>query len=302
MTDTQARTGADLGAGTGAARLSSRQVAEFVARGILRFDALVPDEVNRVAMEEMRGIQRAFAGNRRRAMRDRIPAGKPLDECFTDSPGLGRFLRLPQVSGIIESLVGPNPSHDHNVVHVREPGGRGQPLHADEIIDTRLRFDIQLMYWPHDVAPEDGGTFFVPGSHFRRINDQDIARYKNFRGQQAYSGPAGTVLVLHHGIWHCARPNRGSAPRFMFKIRLNPRVPQFRLWDSGDLDDPEVRHEVSEILASREPWAEQPSALLDQVNRVALWRMLTGDDGFDVFFRMGRLEQRGQTRLLDALP
>jgi len=282
--------------------LSSRQVAEFVSRGILRFDALVPDEVNRVAMEEMRGIQEAFAGDRRKAMRDRVPAGKPLDECFTDSPGLGRFLRLPEIAGIIESLVGPNPSHDHNVVHVRQPGGDGQPLHADEIIDTRLRFDIQLMYWPHDVALCDGGTFFVPGSHFRRINDQDIARYKNFRGQERYTGPAGTVLVLHHGIWHCARPNRGTSPRYMFKIRLNPRVEQARLWDTSDLDDPEVRYAVTQTLAYREPWYEQPTGLLDTVNRVVLWRFLTGDDGFDVNFKVGRLQARGEDRLLSALP
>jgi hypothetical protein len=253
-------------------------------------------------MEEMRWMREAFVADPALALRERIPAGRPLDNCFSDSPGLGRFLRLPAVAGIIESLVGPNPSHDHNVVHVREPGGPGQPLHADEIIDTRLRFDIQLMYWPHDVAPEDGGTFFVPGSQFRRINDQDIARYKNFRGQEYYCGPAGTVLVVHHGIWHCARPNRGSASRYMFKIRLNPRVEQVRLWDTSDLDDPAVRQAVSQTLASREPWFEQPTGLLDQVNRVVLWRFLTGDDRFDVHFRMGRLENRGQDRLLAALP
>lgn len=296
MTDTEVRTA------TEAKLLSSPQVAEFVSRGILRFDALVPDELNQVCMEEMRGIRASFVADRAKALREGIPPGRPLDECFTDSPGLGRFLRLPQIAGIIESLVGPNPSHDHNVVHVREPGSRGQPLHADEIIDTRLRFDIQLMYWPHDVAPEDGGTFFLPGSHFRRINDQDIARYKNFRSQQYFTGSAGTVLVLHHGIWHCARPNRGSAPRYMFKIRLNPRVEQVRLWDTSDLDDPEVRYALSQTLGSWEHWSDQPTVLLDHVNRVALWRFMTGDDGFDVHFRMGRLEQRGRTRLLDALP
>lgn len=282
--------------------LTSRQVAEFVSRGMLRFDALVPPSVNEAAMEEMSSMLRAFEADRAGYRRRQIPPGTPLDECFVDSPGLGAFLRLPEVAGIIESLVGPNPSHDHHVVHVREPGGIGQPLHADEIIDTRLRFDIQLMYWPHDVAPADGGTFLVPGSHFRRINDQDIARYKNFRGQVRYAGPAGTVLVVHHGLWHCARPNQGSAPRSMFKIRLNPRVEQVRLWDTGDLSSVEVRDDVEQILSAREPWWEQPTGLLDQVNRVALWRFLTADEGFDVHFRMGRLAQRGPERLLGALP
>jgi Phytanoyl-CoA dioxygenase (PhyH) len=283
-------------------KLSSRQVAEFVSRGILRFDAIVPEDLNRASMDEMRTMRERFLADPVKAMRDRIPAGRPLDDCFTDSPGLGRMLRLPQIAGMIESLVGPNPSHDHNVVHVREPGGPGQPLHADEIIDTRLRFDIQLMYWPHDVALEDGGTFFVPGSHFRRINDQDIARYKNFRGQECFSGPAGTVLLLHHGLWHCARPNRGRAPRYMFKIRLNPRVEQVRLWDVSDLGDPDVRQSINALLAGREPWFEQPTGLLDQVNRVVLWRYMTGDDGFDVHYRVERLHNRGDERLLSALP
>jgi hypothetical protein len=282
--------------------LSSRQVAEFVTRGILRFDAIVPEDLNRASMVEMRAIRAKFLADPARAMRDRIPAGRPLDECFTESPGLGQVLRLPQIAGMIHSLVGPNPSHDHDVVHVREPGGPGQPLHADEIIDTRLRFDIQVMYWPHDVALEDGGTFFVPGSHFRRINDQDIARYKNFRGQECFSGPAGTVLLLHHGLWHCARPNRGRTSRYMFKIRLNPRVEQVRLWDVSDLGEPDVRQSISQLLASREPWFEQPTGLLDQVNRVVLWRYMTGDDGFDVHHRVGRLSNRGDERLLAALP
>jgi hypothetical protein len=262
----------------------------------------VGDDLNRAALDEMRAIRERFLADPAQAMRDRIPAGRPLDECFTDSPGLGQVLRLPQIAGMIESLVGPNPSHDHNVVHVREPGGPGQPLHADEIIDTRLRFDIQLMYWPHEVAPEDGGTFFVPGSHFRRINDQDIARYKNFRGQECFSGPAGTVLLLHHGLWHCARPNRGRASRYMFKIRLNPRVEQVRLWDVSDLEEPDVRQSIGQLLASREPWFEQPTGLLDQVNRVVLWRYMTADDDFDVHFRLGRLSNRGDERLLAALP
>lgn len=283
-------------------KLSSRQVAEFVARGVLRFDAIVPDDLNRASMDEMRAMRERFLADPAKALRDRIPAGRPLDDCFTDSPGLGQVLRLPQIAGMIESLVGPNPSHDHNVVHVREPGGPGQALHADEIIDTRLRFDIQLMYWPHDVALEDGGTFFVPGSHFRRINDQDIARYKNFRGQERFSGPAGTVLLLHHGLWHCARPNRGRSSRYMFKIRLNPRVEQVRLWDVSDLGEPDVRQSVNEVLAGREPWFEQPTGLLDQVNRVVLWRYMTGDDGFDVHYRVERLRNRGDERLLAALP
>jgi hypothetical protein len=88
----------------------------------------------------------------------------------------------------------------------------------------------------------------------------------------------------------------------MFKIRLNPRVEQVRLWDVSDLGEPDVRQSISQLLASREPWFEQPTGLLDQVNRVVLWRYMTGDDGFDVHHRVGRLSNRGDERLLAALP
>ena len=43
--------------------LTSRQMATFVAAGFLRFDALVPDELNHAAMRELeQGLQRAPAG------------------------------------------------------------------------------------------------------------------------------------------------------------------------------------------------------------------------------------------------
>ena len=44
--------------------LNSRQMAEFVARGFLRFDGLVPDPINRAVMAEIDagGIDGAPAG------------------------------------------------------------------------------------------------------------------------------------------------------------------------------------------------------------------------------------------------
>ena len=58
----------------------------------------------------------------------------------------------------------------------------------------------------------------------------------------------------------------------MFKIRFNPTVPQVRLWDTADLDDPAVAEE----LGSRFPWYEQATGRLEIYNRVTLWRALPG--------------------------
>jgi hypothetical protein len=282
--------------------LNSKQVASFVARGFLRFDELIPKEINEAVMAEIDrgGIQAA-------------PAGTPLSQCYAEPSAIGHLLRMPEVEGAIQSLVGPDPLFDHQAIHVRQPmEGSAQPLHGDSIIDTRMHFDIQLMYFPHDVPLAMGGTLLLPGSHFRRINEMDIARYQNFVGQVPMVCKAGTILVLHHGIWHCGRQNRTDKVRYMFKVRLNPRVRQLRLWNTDDLTDATKQHkaiftrgtndveDVQTILAKGEPWFEDAAGRLEIVNRIKLWRFLTGDNNFDVHYWLTRLENRPENLALAA--
>lgn len=282
--------------------LNSRQMATFVAKGFLRFDELVPAAINEAVMAEIDtgSIQAA-------------PAGTPLSHCYPEPSAIGRMLRLPEVQGIIQSLVGPDPLFDHHAVHVRQPNeDSAQGLHGDSIIDTRMHFDIQLMYFPHDVPLEMGGTLLVPGSHFRRINEMDIARYQNFVGQVPMVCKAGTLLALHHGIWHCGRQNKTDRVRYMYKIRLNPRVRQLRLWNTDDLPADYSKHkpiftretnaveDIQTILSRQEPWFEDAGGRLEIVNRVKLWRFLTGDQNFDVHYWLTRLENMPQNRLLAA--
>lgn len=282
--------------------LSSEQMAEFVARGFLRFDGLVPDELNRACLRELVEAEATVPPGTRPPLDAGNAAGMPLALCFPRAPAVRSLIALPRVRGIITSLLGPDPLYDHHAVHVRLPGEPSQPLHADAIIDTRLQFDIQLMYFPHDVAEDMGGTLLVPGSHLRRINEHDIARYQNLLGQVSYAGPAGSILVLHHGLWHCGRRNRGQTARYMFKLRLNPVTDQVRRWAVGDLADESVRLAVRDVLRAREPWYEASTGRLELVNRIALWRHLAGEPGFDLDYWLGRLENAAPPSLLDVLP
>jgi hypothetical protein len=278
--------------------LNSKQMAFFVAKGYLRFDELIPDEINKAVMKDI------DAGTVRSQ-----PAGTPLSQCYPPPSAVGEMIRLPQVQGIIHSLVGPDPLFDHQAVHVREPNeGAAQHLHGDSTIDVRMHFDIQLMYFPHDVTPEMGGTLIVPGSHFRRINEMDIARYQNIVGQIQTVCKAGTLLVVHHGIWHCGRQNKSNQRRYMFKVRLNPTVRQRLLWNTDDLTDETKRHQtifggskkqddVQSILGQQEPWFEWGDGRLEIINRIKLWRFITGDDNFDVHYWLSRLENMPENEL-----
>ena len=263
--------------------LNTKQMAQFVADGFLRFDELVPDELNRAACAEMEtGVPRG-------------KAGAPLAELWTNA-AIGRVVRLPQIQGIIHSLVGPDPLYDHHAVHtVDAHHEHGQIWHADAIIDTRLHFDIQLFYFAHDTPREMGGTMFLPGSIYRRISESDIARYQNFLGQMPMVCKAGTVAVAHHGIWHCAQPNLTGRKRYMFKLRLNPTVRQKKLWNTDDIDDAEIPG----LLNANHRWYGN-EVRLEVVNRIKLWRFLTGDENYDVSYWLSRLENAPENELRAA--
>ena len=254
--------------------LTSKEMARFAADGFLRFDDLVPDDLNKAAYEQMAQNQI-----------ERPASGTALPEIWGDS-ALGQIFRLPKVQGIMESLVGPAPLYDHHAVHtVNANNASGQIWHADAIIDTRMHFDVQFFYFCHDTPRQMGGTMILPGSQYRRISETDIARYHNFLGQYPMVCKAGTMMVAHHGIWHCAQPNLTADKRYMFKLRLNPTVRQLRLWNTDDINDPEV---VSNLNANHRWYGNE--VRLEYVNRIKFWRFVSGDDNFDMSYWLTRLE------------
>jgi hypothetical protein len=260
--------------------MTSVEMAHFVSHGSFTLEAVVPDDLNRRAQEVLdRGVQGR-------------PYGTPVDAVFPAGSFVRQLLDLPAVAGAVQSLVGPNPVIDHHAVHIRPPhGGEAQNLHGDAILDTRTdAFDVQLMYYPREVSLEQGGTLSVPGTHLRRINQTGIGRYQNLAGQTRLTCPAGTVVLLHHGIWHGGRRNDSDRPRYMFKIRFNPTVRQLRLWNTDDIDSPEVLRKLTTTFG----WTDANEGRLELVNRAKLWRVLTGDQTFDIDYYLTRETLRPQ--------
>lgn len=294
--------------------LSSAEVAQFVAEGYLRFDALVPDEINARAVEEMRTLMpikmKLAVGQEPDDDCERPVTGMRLSECYPAPSAIGEYLRLPRVLGIMESLVGPDPLYDHDFVHFLPARSTyEQHLHVDAIIDPAApSFDIQLFYFPSGVEEGAGGTRFLPGSHLRYARSEGVARYQHVRGEQQFAGPPGTLLVCHHGIWHAGQPNPSGEDRWMHKTRLNPRVSQQRRWNLEDLES--FQNDVSDhifatmrfdsvanVLRKMQPWQLGHEARMELVQRARLWRYLTGDSTYDVDYYLTRFEQR--ERLLE---
>lgn len=286
-------------------RLTTRQMAEFVANGFLRFDAIVPHDINERAIAELGVLNagRLLPSDDLDSMRP-PHSGTSLDECYPEPSVIGEYLRLPQIRGIIESLVGRSPEFDHDWVHYIPAGGTfNQPLHVDANVDSLDQtFDIQMFWFCDDVAPGEGGTRFVPGSHLARVRSSGLHRYQHIVGEQQVACAAGSVFVFHHGLWHAGQPNPGP-DRWMHKVRLNPTEPQVLLWNTDDFDElqsPPTDHffarmqsgSVAEILRSMPPWMGVTEYRNTQIQRSLLWRYLSGDDSFDVDYYLTRLEQR----------
>ncbi len=294
-------------------RLTTLQMARFAARGYLEFPAIVPAEIGEAYVEEVRA-----------ATLPTVAAGTPLSRAYPAQSALHAFVTHPAVAGVIASLVGPEPLVDHHFTHIalspatmaRRGASRpqdSQHWHQDSTIDTRAAFDIQLMWYPRDVTADMGGTRYLPGSHLRIVSEAAIGRYQNIVGQRHVVCPAGTVLALHHGIWHGGGANRAEHDRHMFKVRLNPTVRQTLLWNTADLPadmksqrpifyetKPRPNDDLHAILCEPQPWFEADTGRLEYINRVRFWRYLTGDESFDADYWLSRLENQAGRRVETA--
>ena len=247
--------------------ISSKEMAQFVASGYLRFDDVVPEDLCEGCLEEIREKHFGY-----------LNVGAPFEETWPTGTALGDTFRLPKMQGIIESLVGPDPLYDHHAAHLVPAGVmRGPDMHQDSVIDFRPNyFDIQISFFPADTPDEMGGTFLVPGTHHRNVRTSDIHIYQHMKGKIWASCPAGTVYVWNTRVWHGSRSNHTDKDRYMYKLRLNPTVPQVRLFDTSDLDDPQI----PSILNANHGW-EGNDHRYELMERVKQWRYVSDQPGYD---------------------
>ena len=285
--------------------LTTSQVAEFAAKGCLRFDGLIDSDLN----QEFLDLFAEDIGFDDRYVNRVIPNCKPgtyVSQAFPQDHPLSKILAQPVVAGTLKSLMGTNPIFDHHHVHMTFPNrSRVQTNHQDSTIDLRSKnFDIQMIYFPHEVNDKMGGTRYIPGTHLRTVHESQIARYQNIRGQIRVTCPAGTIIFFHHGIWHGGGKNTSDVPRIMYKLRIQPSGSQSLQWDTSDLTEERIKSwqrpifhafgkreedDVPSKLMSHEPWFDNTSRL-EYMNRIRFWRTLLNDAEIDIDYWLTRVE------------
>ncbi len=295
-------------------KLTTTQMAEFAARGFLRFDAVVPDAINQQFLNDIAeaspqpdGVAAHYGRIMQESVVPLVNPGTPLQTAYPEGSALAALVQVPEVAGAIASLVGDDCVVDHHFLHITFPPSywsspqRAQQTHQDSTIDPRQAFDVQLFYFPHEVTADMGGTRFVPGTQFRIVSEAAIGRYQNIRGQQHAVCPAGTVMLFHMGLWHGGGLNRSERLRYMFKIRLCPTRRQERLWDLSSAENSENRpifwtggqadpEHLFTLLTRPEKWFEADTGRLEYINRIRFWRYISGDEQFDADYWVTRIE------------
>jgi hypothetical protein len=263
--------------------LNAEQMAQFVTNGYLQLNDLIPTELNDTVLNDMikwkgstedRGYNDAF---------------------WKDCESVRTVFELPQVKGVLNSLVGMNPRYDHTYLHMTPPNTnkpQAYHWHQDGSLDIRIfSFDVQIFYFPQEVTNEMGATGILPGSHMRKVSTGSTSRYKNIVGQKQVAGKAGQLVFMHHNMWHTAMPNISDKPRFMFHLRFNPRQEQRNLFNKEGYRDEEIR---KIIMGPHHPWHGNEDRT-EQVMRALLWRYVTGDDEIDFSFEgiLSRMSIKG---------
>jgi hypothetical protein len=171
--------------------LTDTQVIEFLRKGYLMLEGVVPGEVNRLTMDYLVD-HRALS---------------PTEIAFKDW-FLDNVICNPQATGAVRSLLGrefhlpvlvSNHRREWDTWHLT----RKQEWHIDGNYRHTPRLEyLQVFYYPQDTADEIGPTEVLPGSHLHHQQHRMMGHYEHFRHAVKLAAPAGSIFITIYQIWH----------------------------------------------------------------------------------------------------
>ncbi|MCX5660335.1 MAG: phytanoyl-CoA dioxygenase family protein [Planctomycetota bacterium] len=171
-------------------------------------------------------------------------------QCLLDMPELDYLIRHPAFYPLAKAII-PNIVFSEFSIMIRE--GNQKPgvesWHRDTGPNPKNKYDVtalSMIYYLTDVDETTARYCLVPGSH--AVNkapepvEPDSIYYK---GEREMFAPAGSVIFVNSGIWHCGKWGTGPRERRTLHLYMQPQdVPQFsehnivprRLWDVPDAE------------------------------------------------------------------
>ena len=206
--------------------LTDSQVLEFCKTGYLMFEGVVPDEINRKAMEYC----------------DQYPVPEPRgilqEDWFVE-----HVIINPIVAGVIRSLLGADfhlpirmANHRIDCPMTEEKEVQEFPVMSGVWhVDGNYRYTpelnfLQVFYYPQDTPLEMGPTQIVPGSHLIRNKGKFMFHLDGIRGAIPTAAPAGSIFITVYHIWHRRGPSTASGIRNLLKYFYWRTTPPKQDW------------------------------------------------------------------------
>ena len=167
--------------------MTDDDVIWFSRNGYWILEGVVPDEINRRAMDYL----------------DAHPISEPsgiLEEDWF----IENVIVNPAAAGAVRSLLGDNFTLPVLMSNHRGTGPRHpQDWHRDggSRYGPEVNY-LQVFYYPQDVPPEMGPTELLPGSHFLYQREKHMAHYDAVKGSVLTAAPAGSIFLTSYNIWH----------------------------------------------------------------------------------------------------
>jgi hypothetical protein len=171
--------------------LTDTQILEFVKKGYLLLEGVVPDAINQ-RVKAILDERELFNG-----------LHKPRDLLQADW-FVEHVLRNPWGAGALRSLLGADYVEPSTLALF---AGKGASPAGQWHIDGAYRFGPELnclkwFYYPIEAPEESGPTEFVTGSHHVYNQVRFMAHYEGIRGIWKSSAPAGSIVIAAYPLWH----------------------------------------------------------------------------------------------------
>ena len=201
--------------------LTDRDVIDFCKAGYLVLEGVVPDAINRKAIQYLNEV----------------------DDSFEPTPIMGQawfvenVLQNPRAAGAVRSLLGRDfalPVIISNHRGALPSAAQGWHRDGGSIHTHELEY-LQVFYCPEDCPLASGPTEVLPGSHFMRLKATMMANFGQIAGAVRLAAPAGSIFLTVYSIWHrrsaaTARATPENPFRNLLKYNYWRTTPPHRDW------------------------------------------------------------------------
>jgi hypothetical protein len=140
----------------------------------------------------------------------------PLQNCNTNFQSIEKNIRLKKLT---QHILGEGWQSLYLMVMFSKQGTQGQAWHQDCPPENSSRFNLNRLFYTHDIDEKTGGqTIVYPCSH--KMGELPAGKpHEDLEDQIVLSPKKGTLVLLHGHCWHRVLPVKGK-----YRVSTNARA------------------------------------------------------------------------------